>query len=334
MAQITNTYSTYDAVGNREELMDTIFMISPEETPFLSLIGRKGCESRYPEWQTDTLATPDETNAQIEGDDWSYDAISPTARVGNYTQISDKKIIISRTQERVSKAGRRSELAREVRKKGVELRIDMEVIALFNQASLAGNDSTARQSGGFRAWLESNTDLGATGADGGFNSGTGIVDAATNGTQRALTKTILDNLIEATYTSGGNATVFMTSPYAKRVFSTFMSDTNVAQFRTNMSGKKQGIITGAADIYVSDFGEINVVPNRQLSRHGATSARNAFLITPDMVELAVLDPIKLERPAKTGDAHKRVLITEWTLCVKNEAAHGVAADLFGLTASS
>jgi hypothetical protein len=314
--------------------MDVIFMISPEETPFLSLIGRKGCESRFPEWQKDTLAVPDETNAQIEGDDWTYDAVVPTERVGNHTQISDKKIIISRTQERVSKAGRRSELAREVRKKGVELRTDMEIISMFNQASLLGSDVLARQSGGFRAWLETNTDLGATGVDGGFNTGTSIVDAATNGTQRAFTKTILDNLIESVYTSGGNPTVLMTSPYVKRVFSTFMSDTNVAQFRTNMSGKKQGVVTAAADIYISDFGEISVVPNRQMARHGADSARNAFLITPDMVELAVLDPVKLEKPAKTGDAHKRVLITEWTLCVKNEEAHGVAADLFGLTAAS
>lgn len=334
MAQVANTFSTYDAIGNREELMDVIFMISPEETPFLSLIGRKGVDSRHPEWQKDSLAVPDETNASVEGDDWTYDAVTPTERVGNYTQISDKKIIISRTQERVSKAGRRSELAREVRKKGVELRTDMEVIAMFNQASLVGNDSTARLSGGFRAWLETNTDLGGTGANGGFNSGTGVVDAATNGTQRAFTKTILDNLIESVYTSGGNPTVLMVSPYVKRVFSTFMSDSNVAQFRTNMSGKKQGIITGAADIYISDFGEISVVPNRQMARHGATSARNAFLITPDMVELGVLDPTKLEKPAKTGDAHKRVLITEWTLCVKNEEAHGVAADLFGINATT
>lgn len=334
MAQITNTYSSYDAVGNREELMDVIFMISPEETPFLSLIGRSGCDSRFPEWQTDALATPDETNAAVEGDEFTYDAVTPTERVGNHTQISKKQFLITRTQERVSKAGRRSEIARETRKKGIELRTDMEIIAMFNQASLAGNDTTARLSGGFRAWLETNTDLGATGANGGWNAGTSIVDAATNGTQRAFTKTIMDGVIENVYTSGGNPTVLMVSPYVKRVFSTFMSDTNVAQFRTNMSGRKQGVITAAADIYVSDFGEINVVPNRQMARHGANSARNAFLITPDMVELNVLDPVKLVKPAKTGDADKRVLITEWTLCVKNEQAHGVAADLFGLTAAS
>lgn len=336
MAQVSNTYETYDATGNREELADKIWQISPEETPFLSLIGRKNCGSVHPEWQTDTLATPSTANNHPEGDDWAYDSVSPTTRVGNYCQISNKRIIISRTQEKTSKAGRKSELAREVAKKGVELRTDMEVTCLANQASSAGsgNGASNRQLGGFRAWLASNDSLGATGASGGFNSGTGIVDAATNGTQRALSKTLLDDTILNTYNAGGDPTVFMVSPYAKTVFSTFMSDSNVAQFRTNMSGKKQGVITGAADIYVSDFGEISVVPNRQLARHGATSARNAFLVTPKMAALGVFDDIKLEKPAKTGDAEKRVLVTEYTLCVHNEAAHGVVADIFGMSAST
>jgi hypothetical protein len=134
MAQVTNTYETYDAVGNREELADKIYQITPEETPFLSLIGRKPVASVHPEWQTDTLAAVDLTNNQPEGQDWTFQSVAATTRVGNYTQISDKRIIISRTQDKTSKAGRKSELAREVAKKGVELRIDMEAIVLSNQA--------------------------------------------------------------------------------------------------------------------------------------------------------------------------------------------------------
>jgi hypothetical protein len=130
MAQVANTYETYDAVGNREELADKIYQITPEETPFLSLIGRKPVASVHPEWQTDTLGAVDTANNQPEGNDWTLMRSVPTSRVGNYTQISDKKIIISRTQDKTSKAGRKSELAREVAKKGVELRIDMEAITL------------------------------------------------------------------------------------------------------------------------------------------------------------------------------------------------------------
>jgi hypothetical protein len=154
--------------------------------------------------------------------------------VGNYTQISDKKIIISRTQDKTSKAGRKSELAREVAKKGVELRIDMEAITLGNQASTAGsgNGATNRKLGAFRAWLATNDSIGGGGgASGGFNSGTSVVDAATNGTQRAFTKAILDATILSTYNAGGMPRTLMVSPYVKTVFSTFMSDTNVANQR-------------------------------------------------------------------------------------------------------
>jgi hypothetical protein len=335
MAQITNTYETYDARGNREELADKIYQITPEETPFLSLIGRKSVASTHPEWQTDALASVDVDNNQAEGSDWSYSAISPTTRVGNYTQISDKKIIISRTQDKTSKAGRKSELAREVAKKGVELRIDMEVICLSNQASSAGsgNGATNRKLGGMRAWLATNDNMNS-GTSGGFNSGTGVVDAAVNGTQRAFSKTILDSVILSTYNAGGSPKTLMLSPYAKTVFSTFMSDTNVALQRFAANGKGQTTIVAAADMYLSDFGTISVVPNRQMARGGATIARNAFLIDPRMVSLGVFDDISLEKPAKTGDAEKRVLVTEYTLLVNNEAAHGVAADLYGMTSNS
>ena len=334
MAQIANTFETYDAVGNREDLADKIYQITPEETPFVSLIGRKKVASVHPEWQTDTLATPDTANAQPEGNDWSFSTIQPTSRVGNYTQISDKRIIISRTQDNTSKAGRKSELAREVAKKGVELKTDMEVILLSNQASVAGsgNGATTRKTGGLRAWLTTNDDIGAGGSSGGFNTGTGVVDAATNGTQRAFTKTILDAVILSTYNAGGNPDVLMVSPYVKTVFSKLLDDADVVPLRRELKGNNQAVVVAAADMYLSDFGLISVVPNRQMARAGAATARNAFLIDPKMVSLGVFDDITVEKPAKTGDAEKRVLVTEYALLVQNEAAHGVAADLFGISA--
>lgn len=335
MAQITNTYETYDAKGLREELADKIYQITPEETPFTSLISRKSVASTHPEWQTDTLGSVDLNNNQPEGNDWAYDAISPTTRVGNYTQISDKKVIISGSLEETSKAGRKSELAREVAKKGVELRIDMEGILLSNQASTAGsgNGATNRKLGGFRAWLATNDNMNS-GTSGGFNQSTGVVDAATNGSQRAFTKTILDSVILSAYNAGGSPKTLMVSPYVKTVFSTFMADSAVAQQRFEANGKGQSTIVAAADIYLSDFGTISVVPNRQMARAGATVARNAFLIDPKMVSMGVFRDIRLEKPGKSGDAEKRVLLTEYTLIVNNEAAHGVAADLYGLASNA
>lgn len=330
-----NTFETFDAVGIREELADTISRITPEETPFLSLIGSVKLKTTHPEWQTDALASPDASNNRPEGNDWSFDTLSPTSRVGTYAQISDKTFLISGTLEETDKAGRDSELAYQTAKKGVELKIDQEVITLSNQASLAGsgNGATNRKLGGFRAWLATNDNMDGGGSSGGFNSSTGVVDAATNGTQRAFTKAILDAVILSTYNAGGNPDVFMCSPYVKTVFSTILDDANVVPLRKDVKSG-QATIVAAADMYQSDFGLISVVPNRQMARAGATIARNAFLITPNMVKLGIFRDYRVEKPAKTGDAEKRVLLTEYSLVVKNEAAHGVAADLYGISASS
>lgn len=336
MAQPSNTFETFDAVGNRETLADRIYMITPDETPFLSMIGKSSVEGVHPEWQTDNLANPDANNNQPEGNDWVFQPVVPTTRVGNYCQISDKRISISGTQDVVSKAGRKSEMAREIAKKGQELKTDMEVILLSNQASSAGaaNAVANRKLGGFRAWLATNDNLGAGGASGGFNTSTGLVDAATNGTQRAFTKALLDATISATYVAGGNPTTLMVSPYVKTVFSTFMSDANVANQRYETPKNGQTKIVAAADAYLSDFGTLMVVPNRQMARAGAAYARNAYLIDPSMAKLATLRDIHREDPAKTGDQEKKVLLVEYTLVVNNEAAHGVVADIFGMTSAS
>lgn len=333
MAQVANTFETYDAVGNREELADKIWMITPEEVPYLSLIGRKSISTVHPEWQTDTLASPDPDNNQPEGNDWSYDAITPTTRVGNYAQISEKSLIISRTQENTDKAGRKSELAREVAKKGTELKIDMEVIALSNQGASAGsgNGATNRKLAGTRAWLSTNDSLGAGGASGSFSNG--IQGAATNGTQRALTKALMDEVVLSTANAGGKAKVFMMSNYNKTVASRFLDDADVVPLRKEV-GKGQATIVGAADAYLTDFGLVTFVPNVQMTRAGASIARNVFLIDPSMVTLGVFDDIQINKPAKTGDAEKRVLNVEYTLIMNNEAAHGVIADTYGISASS
>lgn len=333
MAQVSNTFETFDAVGNREELADTISRITPEETPFLSLIGTVNVKTVHPEWQTDSLATPVTSNNQPEGNDWTYDAITATTKIGNYTQISIKPFLVSGTQEETDKAGRDSEIAYQTAKKGVELKTDQEVTLLANQASSAGSGdgATNRTSAGMRAWLTSNDDMGGSGASGSFSNG--IQSVAVNGTQRAFTKAILDAVILSTYNAGGNPDVFMCSPYVKTVFSTILDDANVVPLRKDVKSG-QATIVAAADMYQSDFGLISVVPNRQMARAGATVARNAFLITPAMAKLGIFRDYRVEKPAKTGDAEKRVLLTEYTLIMKNEAAHGVAADLYGLTASS
>ncbi|MFC0246412.1 DUF5309 domain-containing protein [Falsochrobactrum ovis] len=331
MAQVTGSFDTYEAVGNREELAEAIYMITPEDTPLMTLLGREPVKTTHPEWQIDALATPG-MNAVVEGDTWAFSEFTPTDRVGNYTQISDKKIAVTRTQEKTLKAGRKSELKRELKKKGAELKRDMEYALLQNNASVAGAAATPRELAGFAAWLETNTARGAGGADGGFNSSTGLVDAATNGTQRAFAKTDLDDVLEKAKASGGKPSVVMTSLYNKRVFSEFAG---IAELRSNQNqgSKSQLTIFAGADTYVSDFGVLTIIPNLVMSTDAAT-ARNVFVIDPDKAKVGIFDDITMHDVAKVGDAERRALTVEYTLIMRNEAAHGIVADTFGLTASS
>jgi hypothetical protein len=331
MSVITNTFRTTNAVGNREELSDVVSRITPEDTPIYSLIEKGSCKTVHPEWETDTLAAPG-SNAREEGEDYTFDAITPPARLGNYTQILRKDWIISGTQDVVDEAGNVQKTKYQKLKKGVEIRKDTEFALVNPQASVAG---AIRNLGGLPTWYVSNVSRGSGGTNGGFSSGTGLTVAPGNGTQRAFTKAILDNVMQQGYTNGANFGFAVMSPYVKSVFVTFMSDTNVASFRYAVSsGGQRNTIVATADYYEGPFGKIMVVPNR-VQAGSATLARNVHFIDPDFAEFDWLRKIQNDPDvAKTGDANKGVIIGEGTLKVKNEAGLGVAADIFGLTASS
>lgn len=316
MAVITNTFLTYDAKGIREDLSDVIYNISPEDTPFFTMAKRETVDNSLFEWQTDSLAAVDTGNAVVEGDDATFDAVTPTARIGNYCQISRKTVIISGTTERVRKAGRKSEVAYQLAKKSAELKRDMEAIVLSNQGAVAGNSTTPRKTGSVLAFLKTNQSVGTGGAAPSWTSiPTGT---RTDGTTRAFTESLLKAVILAVYQSGGNPKVLMVPPNQKQVASTF---TGIASTRFNVAGNKPATIIGAADIYVSDFGNVEIVPNRFMR------ARDALVLDPQYVSIAYLRPFMKEELAKTGDAEKWMLLAEWGLKIGNEAAHGIIADL-------
>jgi hypothetical protein len=213
----------------------------------------------------------------------------------------------------------------------VEMRKDVEYSIVTANASVSG---TTRKSGSMSTWITSNVSRGSGGANGGYNSGTGLTVAPTDGTQRAFTKALLDTVMQSCYNSGANVSHVVVSPYVKSVFVTFMSDSNVASFRYAASDGKGNSIVANADVYEGPFGKVMIQPNRVMAG-AAGLARNAFLIDPDMVEWGWLRKMKEDKDvAKTGDAQKFVLIGEGALKVKNEAGLGVVADLYGLTAST
>ena len=315
MAIASNTFLTYDAKGIREDLSNVIYNISPEETPFVSNVGKGSIANTTYDWQTDALAAA-AANAQLEGDETSYSAVTATVRLQNYAQISRKSVIISGTEEKVNKAGRRSELAYQIAKKGAELKRDIEFSCLNNQAAVAGDSTTARTTASVQAFLKTNTNKAGDGADPTYT--TIPTDTRTDGTARAFTETILKDVIQQVWTEGGTPKLVMVGSFNKQALSAF---TGIAGSRFNVDGAKPSTIVAAADIYVSDFGNVSIVANR------FQKASDALVLDPEYASIDYLRPMQTMDMAKTGDADKRLMLTEWGLRIHTEKAHGIAADL-------
>lgn len=317
MAQQAGTFSSYDAVGNREDLIDIIFDISPTDTPVMSAAKRKRARATLHEWQTDTLAAA-ATNAQVEGDVTSFSQPDATTRLNNQTQISSKSVLVSRTQNSVDTAGRAREFAYQKAKRMKELKRDMELDICANNAKVVGNDSTARESAGILSWL-TQASRGSGGTD---PTGDGS-DAAGNGTQRLFSEDLLLDVHQEIWTSGGDPSMLVVGPYNRRISSSFSGvytsggDAQVDR-RQDTGGKK---LTTVINVYVGPFGELTVVPDR------FSSARDAMLLDPEYFALAFLDEPFYEDLAKTGDHQKGHIITEYSLEMCNPSAHGTVADL-------
>lgn len=313
---VTGTYTTATAIGIREDLEDVIYRIDPTETPFLSAIGKAKADNKYHEWQTQHLASANGANAALEGADAATASVTPTARVGNRTQIMTKTAVVSGSLNSVDKAGRANEMEYQVLLKGLEMKRDMEANITGNGASQIDNGTVPGLSAGLESWLVTNVSRGTGGASSGFSGG--LVAAPTDGTQRAFTETILKGVMASTYQNGGKPSILMLGVSQKQVFSGF---SGIALNRRDAKGNKQATVIGAADVYVSDFGELSVVPNI-FSRN-----RSALFVSPKYAKIGYLRSMRNWPLAKTGDADKRQLLVEFTLIVGNEAAHGIAADL-------
>ena len=311
MAQPTNTFDTYDSVGEREDLSDVIYSISPTDTPFLSSAAKTQATAVLHEWQTDSLAAASSSNAVIEGDEAILDASTATTRLSNSTQIMDKTVVITGTQESVDKAGRASELAYQIAKRAKELKRDMEATITGNIAEVGGDSSTARKMGTLGSWVTTNDDLASDGA-----SGAGAGNAAhTDGTQRAFTEAQLKSVIKSVWNAGGDPSMIMVGPFNKQKLSGFTGNS------TRFDAGADATLYTSVDVYASDFGQLQVVPNR-FSRD-----RDAYVLDMDYWGVAFLRDFSMHELAKTGDSEKRQLLVEATLESRNEAASGLVADL-------
>lgn len=314
MAAPTNTLLTFSAIGNREDLMDKITNISPTDVPYTNAIGTTKAKATYHEWQTEALNAA-AINAQLQGDDVTFGSPIITVRVGNRTQIMRKEVIVSGTQEAVDKAGRASEIVRQMANKRKELYRDREFTLLSNQAPVTGNSATAPQLRPVLGWLATNASRGVGGASGTTTT------AATDGTQRAFTEALLVAAMQTAWTQGGNPTLLLVGPKQRGVVSTFTG--GGTKFQQQSSEKLSATIS----TYVGDFGTVKVTADRFMRGAQTNTDREALVLDPDLWNMAVLRPIMGIDIAKTGDSEKGVLLTELTLESLQEAGNSIVADL-------
>jgi len=321
MAQPTETFDSYDAVGNREDLQDKIYMVSPEKTPVVSSIRRFTATQRRHEWQRDSLATPNKDNAVIEGDDRTGTPLAATARVANTVQLFDKVAVVSATQEKTKSAGRGSEMKYQISKKMVELKRDIEAMVLSDNVAVIGSSSVARKSSGLGAMIYTNISHGGAGATPAH--ATSLADTPQiAGTNRAFTETLLKTVSQATYTTSGEfPSLISLTPSHKGTFSAFAG---IAANRHQVAKGKQGVIVGGADVYMSDFGELTAVPNYV---QATANANTVFILNPEYMGIAYLGGFKSEPLAKTGHTEKELVSAEACLVVTSETAQAAIKNL-------
>ena len=312
MAQPSNTFDSYDAVGIREDLSDIITNISPEETPFFTKCRKTTARNTLVEWQTDALRAS-AANAHIEGDETTANAMTATTRLNNRTQIFKNAVTVPDTDEGLDKAGRSREIAYQVVKIAKEQKLDIEKALFDNNAKVAGNSTTARELAGAPSWLTSNiTNTGTGGAD---PTGDGT-DARTDGTQTAFAQADFDSCMQSIWDNGGTPETVYLSSFQMNVALGFTGNNNQ---RSSVQAGDERVIKSLA-VYVTPWGTVEFIPSRE------NRGRDVFIMQDDMWEVATLRPTKNIELAKTGDATKRQVVTELTLCAKNEAANGMVVD--------
>lgn len=323
----------------REDVMETVYNLDEGiPTPMTDLAGSDTFDNLYSEWTEDDLADPDPDNAVVDGADTPGNDTKLGLRIGNRAQLSDKVVRISHAAENVDSIGSVGRMAYQVARRLMELRRDVEAIFTGRQASVADDGvSTAGRTGGFFAFIKTNTNYGAGGSAGGFNTGTKVVDAPTVGTARALTWTLVRDRLLEVYNAGGFPSVLTSVAGVIKNINTFLFSDDGKPYRAeptaNVSGTGGGIeqtAQGYISVVLSDFGiSLRLVDNRLQQTYDSTGTpvADVGIVDPAFVKLSYLFGYKQDELSKTGHADNRLLSTHWMVKVTREDAHGNVADI-------
>jgi hypothetical protein len=306
--------------GIREDLTNIIEDISPTDTPFMSMIGRGTAKQTFHEWQIDALAAAVNTNAATEGEDASAAAITAPTRVGNYCQISDKVIGITGTAQAVDFAGKQKNVkGYQLMRRSQEIKRDMEYQMSSNKASVAPASDAAGYSAGYECFITTNESRGSGGSSTGYVSG--LWEAPTDGTDRAVTEALLKTVLASCWNQGGKPTKLICGSFVKQAISGFTGNA------TRMDKSEDKKLYTSVDYYVSDFGEVQVIPSRFVRKNTSGSGNCILVVDPTLWALCYLRKFQTHELAKLGDHDRWQLLCQYTLRCNNEAGSGIVADL-------
>ena len=328
-----------------EDVMSQIWDISQIPLPFTDRAGSGSHSNQYFSWRLDRLRNPSITGQRIDGQEVASGTSNDTKngrRVGNHSEIRTKRVDVSTRAQDVNTIGYANELAYQITRRQQELRRDVEATAMSNNGSVEGTDTVAGVTAGLAAWITNvnvdgiadagNAARGATGDDGGWDatSSNSLVAASTPGTKRALSETLIRDVTQSIFEKGGEANVLMCTPQVKKLQSKFYLSTaaNVASQRaTERDSKGNRAAQGSVDLFYTDFGDLQIVPNRLQPTYGATDVSNAFILDFAYLELSYLSGYRVKPLAKTALSDNRLMEVDWALCVKNWDAIGAVYDV-------
>lgn len=313
MAQITNSFATFNSSRVREQLMDKIWNVSVAETPTLALIGKESVDGPFVEWLNDAFRAG-ASNKVEQGNTATPTARTNVSRYSNRTQISEDVMSITGTQQAAEKAGGKDEVAYQRTKSMMEVKKDIEFGTLQNTTAITAAGGTAPQARGFLGFIATNTSKGASGVDPAPLSNT----APTDGTQRAFTETLLKDVLKLMFDNGSPDmdNIYALIPSAQRTtFDGFLAG------QTRFDKAEDKTLTATLEVYIGPFGRVKAVNARHMR------SREVFLINRGYAKLGTLRKMNAKPLGVRGDAYEEQINCEWTLIVNNEKAHGAVRDL-------
>lgn len=314
MAQLANSFATFNSSRVREQLMDKIWNVSVSETPTLALVGKMKCDSPLLEWLTDSFRAG-AANRKEQGNEGTVTARADVVRYTNRTQLADDTFAITGTQQASNKAGGQDEVSVQEAKSMMEVKKDVEFGFLQNTTAIVAASGTAPQARGLLGFIATNTSKGVGGADPVPTSNT----APTDGTTRAFTETLLKDALKLMFDNGApdmDSGVYALIPSAQRgAFDAMLGGA------TRFDKSEDATLTATLEVYIGPYGRVKAVN----ARHMRT--REIFLINPSYIKLATLQPMSCDELAKTGNSRKKQTVCEWTAWVGNEKALGAVRDL-------